>query len=293
MAERNSDDSPLIVIVGETASGKSGLAMSLARQFKGQIISADSWAVYRGFNIGTAKPTKQDTVEIPHYLINVADPKKGFSAAGFKKLASDAIKKISEQKQLPIVVGGTGLYIDSLLYDYGFLPAGPKEKREKLEELTIEQLISELKARQISLEGIDTRNKRRLVRLLEVGGQRPSKRPIRPNTLVLGLTVPREQLKQQVIKRVDAQIKSGLEAEVKELAGKYGWDVEPMKGIGYQQWREYFDGNQSAEQTRERIISSTMQLAKKQRTWFKRNNSIHWIANLTEAEYLVKDFLNK
>ncbi len=287
------DTGPLIVIVGETASGKSALAMRLARKFNGEIISADSWQVYKGFDIGTAKPSKAERSEIPHHLLDIADPAQGFNAAEFKKLAKKSIEQIHSQNKLPIVVGGTGLYVDSLIYNYSFLSAGTERERARLNKLTIQDLLKELKARKISLEGIDTRNKRRLVRLLEVDGQRPAKAPLRTNTLIIGLQTNRDKLKQLVTKRVDTMLKTGLEEEVGVLANQYGWDVEPMKGIGYRDWKDYFAGIQSLEQTRERIINSSMGLAKKQRTWFKRNNSIHWTQHQAKAVELVTTFLNK
>lgn len=284
---------PLVVILGETASGKSGLAMKLTQEFNGEIISADSWAVYRGFDIGTAKPSAQEQIKVPHHLIDVADPKKGFSAAEFKRLAVDAIDDISNRGKLPILIGGTGLYIDSLIFDYNFLPAGPSNERQRLNGLDIKELLGEIKTKNIDLEGIDIRNKRRLIRLIEVNGQRPSHQKLRPNTLIIGLKITKPQLKKQVTKRVDTMLVQGLEQEAKTLVKKYGWQTEPMKGIGYLQWRDYFAGQQSLGQTRERIITSTLQLAKKQRTWFKRNNSIHWVANQADAIALVKAFLNK
>lgn len=283
----------LIVIVGETASGKSALAMQLARQFNGEIISADAWTVYKGFDVGTAKPSKADQTEILHHLIDIAEPADGFSAAEFKRQAAHAIQSILKKKKLPILVGGTGLYIDSIIYDYGFLPAGPAEERQKLDQLLQEELLAIIKERAIDTTGIDLRNKRRLVRLIESNGQRPKKSELRENTLLIGVSAPKHELEMYISARVDKMLDQGLETEVKELSKKYGWQTEPMKGIGYREWQLYFEGSQTLEETRKRIISSSMQLAKKQRTWFKRNKSIHWINNLDQATPLVKQFLNK
>ena len=284
---------PLIVILGETASGKSGLATELARNFNGELISADSWAVYREFNIGTAKPNEVEQAETTHHLIDIADPKIGFSAAEFKRQASNAIEAIFKKGKNPILVGGTGLYIDSLLFNYNFLPAGPSSQRKRLNGLSIQELLQEVDSKDISLVGIDSRNKRRLIRLIEVNGQRPSHQDLRSNTLIIGLKISRAQLEIQITKRVDEMLGKGLEQEVIDLAKKYGWQAEPMKGIGYREWKAYFDGGQNLEQTRQQIITNTLQLAKKQRTWFKRNNSIHWVDSQTAAIDLVKEFLNK
>lgn len=287
------DAKPLLVIVGETASGKSALAMELARKFNGEIISADAWTVYKGFDIGTAKPSASARKAIQHHLIDVADPKDGYSAAIFKKKAAKSIVKVHNRGKLPILVGGTGLYIDSVIYDYEFLPAGPVSIRQKLNMLSIDELLALINEKQINIIGIDLRNKRRLVRLIEANGARPVKSKLRPNTLILGMQIDKELLLQRIISRIDLMMSQGLEAEVLQLSKKYGWDTEPMKGIGYREWRLYFEGKQSLDTTRQRIISSSMQLAKKQRTWFKRNKSIHWVHNFTQAGKLVNSFLNK
>lgn len=283
---------PLIVIVGETASGKSALALKIAKKHSGELICADSWTVYRGFNIGTAKPTAGEQREIPHYLLDIADPEEGFSAAVFKDLANNAISDIQSRGSLPILVGGTGLYIDAVIFDYGFLPKGDFNEREKLNGYPIQQLLEEAHSRNVDLEGIDIRNKRRVIRAIETNGQKPTKREIRQNTLLLGMKPSAEHLLDRITNRVDDMLANGLEQEVARLAEQYGWEVEPMKGIGYREWQDYFSGIQSKEITRERIIQASLGLAKRQRTWFKRNPQIQWCATTEQAEKLVHDFLN-
>lgn len=285
--------SPLVVIVGETASGKSQLAMELAKKFDGEIICADSWTVYKGFDIGTAKPSAKEQKQIKHHLLDIADPAKGFSAVEFKKHAEKAIEGISKRGKLPILVGGSGLYIDSVLYDYQFLPAGPAKNRDLLNSLDLEQLKKMVKEQNLDSRGIDMRNKRRIIRLIETGGRRPEKSEMRPSTLVTGLKIPSQTLKKHIENRVDKMLKDGLEQEVLKLSTKYGWQTEPMKGIGYREWQDYFAGGQTLDQTKERIISASNRLAKKQRTWFKRNKSIQWVADKAEAVELVTTFLNK
>lgn len=284
---------PLIVIVGETGSGKSALAMDIARHFDGGIIGADSWTVYKDFNIGTAKPTAAEMAELPHYMFDIVDAPDGFNAALYKAKTLMAIQSIVKAGKVPILVGGTGLYIDSVIFDYEFLPPGDPRERQRLSSLPLADLLSEAKRKGIGLEGIDTRNKRRVIRAIETNGQVPRSRELRDNTLVLGIRTNREDLHERISRRVDAMIEAGLKAEVKSLAEKYGWDVEPMKGIGYYEWRDYFLGTQSLNKTRERIISSTVNLAKRQRTWFKRNSSIQWVINRDEAVDLVTTYLNK
>ncbi len=289
----NQAQKPLVVIVGETASGKSRLAMLLAEQFNGEIVAADSWTVYRGFDIGTAKPSAEERARVPHYLLDIADPRVGFNAAEYKRLALAAIDDISDRGKLPILVGGTGLYIDSVLFDYSFLPHTAPEIRTELNSLSIEELIERACGAGLDTLGIDLRNKRRIIRLIETNGARADRAGLRRDTLVIGLQALGQGLRERVVTRVDAMIAAGLEDEVRGLVSKYGWGVEPMKGIGYREFHDYFDGTQTLGQTRERIVSATMSLAKRQRTWFKRNKGIHYISERAKAVDLVTTFLNK
>lgn len=282
---------PLVAIVGLTASGKSDLALKLAQRYNGEIISADSWTVYKDFNVGTAKPSEKERDLVPHHLINIADAHKGFNAALFKRLANEAIEEIHSRGRLPFLVGGTGLYVDSVIYDFGFLPAIEPE-RQRLNSLNLDELLKEAQQKNIDLSRIDIRNKRRVTRAIETGGQRPSRTQKRPNSLIIGLKLDKEKLKANIEKRVDQMLRAGLEDEVKKLAKKYGWEVEPMKGIGYMQWQDYFEGNQNLELTRQRIINATYQLAKRQMTWFKRNPDILWIESFEQADKATADFLN-
>lgn len=284
---------PLVVIVGETGSGKSALALELAEQFDGEIISADSWTVYQGFDVGTAKPSADERAQVPHHLLDVADPLAGFSAVEFQRLAKAAIDDIVARGKLPILAGGTGLYIDSVLFDYQFLPSSDPELRKELNALSLAEVLERAEAMGLDTTGIDLRNKRRVIRLIENNGARPTKRTMRGNTLVLGIRTDREHLRERVARRVDAMLAAGLEAEVQCLSERYGWDAEPMKGIGYREWKEYFDGSADLDETRARIVKVTMDLAKRQRTWFKRNDSIQWLSNTGQASENVATFLNK
>lgn len=268
--------SPLLVIVGETASGKSRLAMELAQRFNGEIICADSMTVRQGADIGSAKPSEAERALIPHHLIDVIRPNETFGAAQFKVLAQTAIEDISSRGKLPIMVGGTGLYIDGVIYDFDFLPIGDSQDRQRLNQLSNDQLLREIEELGLDVTGVDVNNNRRLIRLIETDGAQPTKHELRANTLVVGLESDREQLYQRIEQRVDAMLAAGLEEEVDNLAQRYGWDCEALKGVGYAQWRNYFLGTQSLQDTRFSIIKATRDLAKRQRTWFKRNKSIHW-----------------
>ena len=275
---------PLLVIVGETASGKSALAMELAQHMDGEIICADSWTVRREVNIGTAKPSQTDQRLVRHHLLDVAGPDEDFTAAVFKRLALRAIQDIHSRGKLPIMVGGTGLYIDGVVYDFGFLPAGDRGDREALNELSNDELLVKIAYSGIALGDIDVRNKRRLIRLIETNGAIPTKHDMRPNTIIVGLKVDREALNQRIEKRVSDMFEAGLEAEVSDLAERYGWQCEALKGVGYAQWKDYFLGTQTLPETRAKIVKATQDLAKRQRTWFKRNKSIHWLATPVKWE---------
>jgi tRNA dimethylallyltransferase len=284
----------LVVIVGETASGKSALAMELAQEFDGEIICADSWTVRREVNIGTAKPTAEEQALVPHHLLDVAGPDEDFTAAVFKDLANWAIEDSSNRVKLPIMVGGTGLYIDGVVYDYGFLPAGDRRDREELNSYSINELLAKIDELGIDPGKVDKRNKRRLIRLIETNGAIPSKKELRENTLIIGLKVDREVLNERIAERVDSMIAAGLEDEVRGLVGRYGWDCEALKGVGYAQWKGYMEGHETLDEVRQKVIKSTQDLAKRQRTWFKRNKSIQWFettVNQTELVDTITTFL--
>lgn len=269
--------SPLVVIVGETASGKTSLSIELAKKLDGEIICADSWTVYKGFDIGTAKPTAAERQGIPHHLLDVAEPSEGFSAAVFQRLAKQAIKDITSRGKLPIIVGGTGLYADSILYDYSFLPLADPAEREKLNALSLEELLQKAETMQLDTSAIDIRNKRRIIRLIENNGVLPTKHPLRENTIVLGLKRPLNELRERVVQRIDGMVKDGLADEVARLGEQYGWDCEPMKAPAYRAFRHYCQGEIPLAEAKFRMVQNDLQLAKKQRTWFKRNDSIQWI----------------
>lgn len=286
---------PLVVILGETASGKTALGIELAKQLDGEIICADSWTVYKGFDIGTAKPTLEERQGIPHHLLDVADPDKGFSAAVFQRLAKQAIVDISNRGKLPIMVGGTGLYIDSVLYDFSFLPPSDPALRDELNSLSLEQLHERAKKMGLDVSKIDAQNKRRVIRLIENNGTLPTKKPLRPNTIVLGISRPLDELKDRINTRTRAMVQAGLADEVRQLGECYGWDCEPMKAPGYRAFSDYVRGTISLDEAIERTITNDLQLAKKQRTYFRRNNSIHWLddrSNLTDIVDFVTTGLN-
>jgi tRNA dimethylallyltransferase len=284
----------LVVIVGPTGSGKTELAIKIAKKFNGEIINADSWAIRKCADIGTAKPSLSEQMAVKHYLIDIIEPDESFNAAMFKKLALRAINTISKQHKLPILVGGSGLYIDGLLYDYSFLP--PSNLRKQLNKLSVGQLASKAMDLKLIAKDIDLKNKRHLIRLIESNGERPSKKNLRSNTIIIGLKTDRSILKDRLIKRTDTMIKKGLEYEVLGLVERYGWKCEALKGVNYAQWKDYFIGKDDLDKTKQKLIKANFDLAKKQMTWFKRNKSIHWMetpVKLTDVVDLLTTFLNK
>lgn len=232
-------------------------------------------------------------LKYPHHLLDVADASQGFSAAVFKRLASKAIDEVSARGKLPILVGGTGLYIDSVLYDYQFLPAPPVKLRQELNVLSLDELLQKAEDLGIGTDMIDIRNKRRVMRLIENNGVQPVKHGLRPHTLVMGLRIAPEKLKANIEFRVQAMLDTGLEDEVRQLAKRYGWDTEPMKGIGYREFKSYMEGTQTLAESQQQILQNTLALAKKQRTWFRRNKSIHWFDKQAKAVAYATTFLNK
>jgi len=279
------------VIVGQTASGKSSLSLQLAQQFDGEIINADAWNVYKDMNIGTAKPSVEERRRIPHHLLDLVAPDADFTAVDFQRQANRAINEVHSNDKLPFMVGGNGLYVDSVLYDYSFLPTGDKGQRERLVKKPIEELVEIAKDKQIDLRGIDTRNSRRIIRAIETDGQQPTRKPLRENTLILGVHRSRTHLRKRIEQRVETMFAQGLPHEVRDLVDRYGWDTEAMKGIGYREFKDYFDNTISKNELKRRIVRSTLKLAKKQRSWFKRNTKIVWVESTDEAVSVVNKFL--
>jgi len=277
----------LLCIVGQTATGKSSLALRIAQRWNGEIICADSWTTRRGVDIGAAKPSAEERKLVPHHLLDIIGPDEDFNAALFKNLANKAINDISAKGKLPIMVGGTGLYVDSVIYDYSFAAVGSRDDREQLNALSLPELLQRVNDLGIELGDVDIRNKRRLTRLIETNGARPTKQNLRDQTLLLGLHIENSELKQRIADRLDAMLAAGLEDEVRQFAEHYGWDCEALKGIGYAQWKEYFLGSENRDQVRQKIVQATANLAKRQTTWFQRNKSIHWVGNPVKWSQVV------
>jgi tRNA dimethylallyltransferase len=269
----------LIVIVGETASGKSSLAIKIAEQFNGEIICADATTVRKRADIGTAKPSPEDQKLVPHHLLDLVEPNQKFNVSDFKQLAEAAINDIKMRGKLPIMVGGSGLYVDSVLYDYSFSVTDSKYSREQLNSLSLQELQQITKGIKPNELSVDIKNKHRLIRYIETNGKL-TKSGIRPtmrgDAVVIGINIDRELLRTRLVERINMQLNSGLQAEVESIIMDYGIDSEVMKYIGYREWKGHLDGSITSAAIRDNIVQSSLALAKKQRTWFKRNKSIHW-----------------
>jgi tRNA dimethylallyltransferase len=290
--EPQSDNPPLIIIVGQTASGKSALALDIAERWDGEIIAADSRTVYRGMDIGTAKPSRTDRQHVPHHLLDIRNPDESFTVQDFKQLAEVAISDITKRGRLAILAGGTGLYIDAILFDFAFRGAADPEHRARLNGMSVEELQELLRSQGWSLPR-NERNPRHLIRSIESQGRPHVRSALRSNTLVIGLEIDKEALEKRIIDRVDAMLAAGLEQEVSRLSQAYGWQCSPMQTIGYQEFRAYLAGEEAIQTVRQSIITHTRQYAKRQKTWFSRNQVIHWISNSAQAVELATTFLNK
>ncbi|MBU2564180.1 tRNA (adenosine(37)-N6)-dimethylallyltransferase MiaA [Patescibacteria group bacterium] len=278
----------LITILGPTASGKSDLAVKLAKEFNGEIISADSRQIYKEMNIGTGKITKKEMKGIKHYLLDIATPKKQITITEFKEKAEKAIKEIYKKNKIPILCGGTGFYIQAITENIIIPRVKPdKNLRKELEKKTIKQLFEQLKKLDPKRsKSIDSKNKRRLIRALEILIK--TKKPIPKlkkdsqfNNLYIG--IKKENINELINKRVDKMIKQGLKKEVKALFKKYGKTQVLKNTIGYQEFQEL--------NPIDKIKLHTRQFSKRQMTWFKKNPDIRWIKDYNEAKKIVKDFL--
>ncbi len=271
----NKSKGPLVVITGPTASGKSALALEVAQKYNGELICADSRTVYKELNIGTAKPIKEEQALVKHHLLDVVSPGEPFSAAQFQKLAYKAIRHITDRGKLPILVGGTGLYVDSVIFDYQFgAPADPLE-RGRLEALSIEELKQRCEDNDIPLP-MNTQNKRHLIRAIELGGLFDHPKKLRPNTIAVAFTTKKEELRSKITKRAHQMVAEGVLDEVRKVGQKYAWKGEALTGNIYRILRPVVEDNAPLGEALELLITSDMQLAKRQITWLKRNPYIIW-----------------
>ena len=277
------DDSPLVVLVGPTAAGKTAAAIELAEILRAEIVSADSRYLYRGLDIGTAKPTAAELARVPHHLIDVTTPDQPWSLSQYQAAAYAAIEDIRARGRLPLLVGGTGQYVRALIEGWKAPPGAPDGgQRAELERMLAAEGLPALAQRLAALDpesaaSVDLRNPRRVIRALEVvlttgesfAAQR-RKQPPPYRCLLLGLARPRPDLYARIDARVDAMLTAGLVAEVERLVGLgYGWELPAMSALGYRQIGEYLRGECDLAEAVVRIKRATRQFVRHQANWFK------------------------
>jgi len=299
-------DSPaVVVLVGPTASGKSALALAVARAHGGEIVSCDSLQVYRGLDIGSAKATPAERRDVPHHLLDVVDPDQDFSAADYARLARAAITDILARGRLPVVAGGTGLYLRALRRGLFAGPSRDPEFRRRLERVAekrgdaaLHRLLARVDPE--SAARTSPRDRLRVVRALEV--YRATGRPLsahhREETpaadpwrwLVIGIDRPRDELRTAVEARTEAMFAAGLVEEVRALLARYPADLRPLRAIGYRQAAAVVRGEQTALQAQRDIVKETMRYAKRQMTWFRHQEEARWFG-AAEARAAIGEWL--
>lgn len=303
----------VIVICGPTASGKTNLSIELAKKIDGEIVSCDSMQIYKDMSIGTAKPTIEEMQGIKHYLIDYVSPEVRYSVAEYKKDAIKAIQDIINKRKVPIVVGGTGLYVESLIYGIEYSEIKEDlEYRKQLDEIEKEEGLEKLyemayKIDKKSLEKISCNDKKRICRILEIYHstgktkteleKESRKNGPQYDYILLGINMEREKLYERINKRVDIMIKNGLIEEVQQLITKYNDFPTAMQGLGYKEVVEYLKGVISKEEMIEKIKMETRRYAKRQLTWFKKYKNIMWINGLDDIQnnimFILEEYSGK
>ena len=292
----------ILIVLGPTSSGKSGLAVKLAKKFNGEVISADSRQVYKGLDIGTGKVTKKEMSGIPHHLLDVVSPNTVFTVLGFQKKAYKAINDVISRGKLPIIAGGTGFYIQSIVEGIT-LPEVKENKalRKQLEKLDIRVLQKKLKKLDpVRYKEIDINNKVRLVRAIEVASSLGKVPKVKSNPrytpLQIGLLVDRKKLTDEIYKRLLWMIKVGMIKEVEDLHNKkkVSWKRFENLGLEYRYAARYLQNKISKDKMIEELRNKINQYAKRQMTWFKRDKNIKWFSSKErkKIEFEVKKFIN-
>ena len=297
----------IIVILGQTATGKSDFAVEVAKKINGEIISADSRQVYKGMDLGTGKVTKKEMGGIPHFMLDVISPKnKTFSASQFQKMANKKIKEILDKKNIPIVCGGTGYYIDSLINSLPFPEVLPNKKlRRELETKDATELFGILKKIDKNrAKNIDAENKVRLIRAIEIAqelGQVPKLKKTKKEyeTIKIGLTFPDSELKRRIYERLIKRIEKGMIKEVEKLhESGVSWKKLESFGLEYRYVSFYLQKKMIKEEMIEKLFSAIWHFAKRQKTWWKKDKEIIWInpskkKDITMTKKEIETFLKK
>ncbi len=293
---------PLIIVLGPTASGKTSLSVKLAQKFNGEILSSDSRQIYRYMDIGTDKISQKEMQGIKHYMLDVCDPDRTYTMADFQREATHSIKEILNKGKIPFLVGGTGLYINAIADNYQLDNAPPDpalrtELEQELEEKGAEALHEMLKELDpLSASKIHPNNHHYLIRALEINlktKQPKSNRRGEPpyETFKIGIDWDREELYEKINSRVDEQIDRGILNEIKTLLAKgYSRNLPAMTGLGYKEFFPYLDGEATLEECLEQLKQNTRNYAKRQMTWFRRDDEIYWITPKEAAQIKTLEF---
>jgi len=272
----------LLAIIGPTASGKTALSIEIAKKFNGEIISADSRTVYSGLDIGTAKPSFAERNGIVHHGFDLIKPNERYSASEFKKYALDKIEDIKKRGKLPIIVGGTGLYVDCVMYDFK-MPKSNLELRRLLELKDIHELQSIILEKELIMPE-NKNNRLHLITTIERNGEIPTRNDKLPKGwYLIGVKPDNSVLHKRILQRADIMFDSGVENEAKRVASEFGWDCPGLNGGIYMCLRLYATGEISLEQCKQQFLKSDKLLAKRQITWFKRNKEILWFSDTTNV----------
>lgn len=291
----------VIVIAGPTASGKTALSIELAKKVNGEIISSDSMQIYKDMDIGTAKVTKEEMQGIEHYLVDFVSPDERYSVSNFKKDSENAIEEILSKGKVPIVVGGTGLYIDSLIYgiEYQEMEFDLEYRNSLMEQAETEEGLKSLyeQAKLIdeqAMQNISPNDKKRIIRVLEIfkaSGKTKTEQErlsrqngVKYDFSVFAIDMERSKLYDRINRRVDMMLEDGLVDEVKALREKYNHFPTAMQGLGYKEVVEYLEGKCTYEETVEKIKQETRKYAKRQLTWFRKNKETIWLDGQDKIE---------
>jgi tRNA dimethylallyltransferase len=282
----------LLVIVGPTASGKSDLALKVAKEFNGEIIAADSRTIYKGMDVGTAKPSKKDQGAVPHWGLDIVDPGQVFSAYQFKNYAKSKIEEIQKNGKLPILVGGSGMYVDAVIFDFEFVNGAGSSIRAKLESMTTEQLQELIKKKKYPMPE-NKNNRRHLTRTIEREGKTGAKRSIKDNTIIIGLQPLPDVLKKRIFERANKYFDNGLLEETKFLLDKFSEEsLKKTHGIAYAASIKLLQNEIKKDEAKTMIQKQEWQYARRQRTWFRRNKFIRWYNSKEEAYKELVRILN-
>jgi tRNA dimethylallyltransferase len=284
---------PLVVIVGPTASGKTSLAIELAEKYGGEIICADSRTIYKGMDIGTAKPTSEEQKRVPHWGLDLVEPGGRFTAVDFKEYTDKKIREIRARGRIPFLVGGTGLYVDSVIFNYQFGPEVDLVQRKALEAMTMDQLHGLCLKNNVSLPE-NAQNKRYVIRAIErKGASIREKQTPKAYMIIVGIATENDTLRNRIGERTEQLFQNDVVEEATLLGKKYGWDDEAMTGNIYRLIRMYLGDEITFEEVKKKNTTADWRLAKRQLTWFRRNPYVKWL-DLSEArKYIVNLLANR